>query len=117
MDCGGKRSATPLWFSAERSAVAAKAVSPLCSATTLQNVGMDGQQFYRRVVQSKPWLASRFIFLTGDVITEDTQAFLHAAGNTYLNKPFRLQEVEATVTRVVSAAEAAEQKEDASCTD
>ena len=78
---------------------------------------MDGQQFYRRVVQSKPWLASRFIFLTGDVITEDTQAFLHAAGNTYLNKPFRLQEVEATVARVVSAAEAAEQKEDACCTD
>jgi CheY-like chemotaxis protein/anti-sigma regulatory factor (Ser/Thr protein kinase) len=78
---------------------------------------MDGQQFYRRVVQSKPWLASRFIFLTGDVVNEETLAFLRSAGNTYLNKPFRLQEVEATVVRVLSEAESAEQKEDASCTD
>ena len=35
LDCGGKRSATPLWFSAERSAVTAQAPSPLRSAGAL----------------------------------------------------------------------------------
>ena len=34
--CGGKRSATPLWLAAERSAVPAKAPSPLRSAGALQ---------------------------------------------------------------------------------
>lgn len=37
LDCGGKRSATPLWFAAERCVAPAKAPSPLRSAGTLQN--------------------------------------------------------------------------------
>ncbi|MBI5386202.1 MAG: response regulator [Verrucomicrobia bacterium] len=62
---------------------------------------MDGQQFYKRVVELKPWLASRIVFLTGDVVNEDTQSFLSSIGNACLTKPFQLQVVEATINRTL----------------
>jgi hypothetical protein len=36
MDCGGKRSATPLWIGSVVSVVYPKALSPLCSASAIQ---------------------------------------------------------------------------------
>lgn len=58
---------------------------------------MDGQQFYRRATELNPALSSRFIFLTGDVLNEDTQNFLASAGNVYITKPFQIRAVESTV--------------------
>lgn len=49
---------------------------------------MDGKQLYRRVEQSKPHLRQRFIFMTGDVMSESTRMFLEETGNLYLTKPF-----------------------------
>ena len=62
---------------------------------------MDGQEFFRRVAEVKPALASKIVFLTGDLGNEDTQAFLASVGNAYISKPFQLAEVKATVTRVL----------------
>ena len=62
---------------------------------------MDGQEFYQHVVRKKPELARRILFLSGDVVNEDTQCFLRATGNPHLMKPFRLALVEQTVTRVL----------------
>jgi len=39
---------------------------------------MNGQEFYRQAIQMKPELARRILFLTGDVVSEDTQAFLQS---------------------------------------
>jgi PAS domain S-box-containing protein len=62
---------------------------------------MDGQQFYREVVKQQPSLAPRIIFLTGDLVSEDTQSFMHSIGNRYLAKPFQLAKVEQAVTQTL----------------
>ena len=72
---------------------------------------LDGQQFYRRVAQNMPALAARIIFLTGDVMNEETQSFLNSVGNAHLTKPFRLQVVEAAITRILQQETAVAGKE------
>jgi two-component system NtrC family sensor kinase len=49
---------------------------------------MDGKRLYREVERAKPHLISRFIFMTGDVMSEATRTFLEETGNLYLTKPF-----------------------------
>ncbi|HXT41220.1 MAG TPA: ATP-binding protein [Candidatus Angelobacter sp.] len=58
---------------------------------------MNGQEFYHHAVQKKPELARRVVFLTGDVVNEETQAFLQSTGNPHLSKPFQLARVERIV--------------------
>jgi CheY-like chemotaxis protein/anti-sigma regulatory factor (Ser/Thr protein kinase) len=58
---------------------------------------MNGQEFYQHAVQKKPELARRVVFLTGDVVNEETQAFLQSTGNPHLSKPFQLARVERIV--------------------
>lgn len=58
---------------------------------------MNGEQFYREVAALKPHLAKRFIFLTGDVVNEQTHAFLTSTGNIHLAKPFSLGNVKEAI--------------------
>jgi CheY-like chemotaxis protein len=46
-------------------------------------------------------LARRVIFLTGDVVNDETQAFLQSTGNPHLSKPFQLARVEQMVAQVL----------------
>jgi signal transduction histidine kinase/ActR/RegA family two-component response regulator len=62
---------------------------------------MNGQEFYQLAVEKKPELAPRVIFLTGDVVNEDTQAFLRSTGNPHLSKPFQLARIEQIVAEVL----------------
>ncbi len=62
---------------------------------------MNGQEFYHAVRDKKPELASRMIFLTGDVVNEDTQSFLRTTGNPHLTKPFQLARIEEIVTEML----------------
>ncbi|MBI4326297.1 MAG: response regulator [Chloroflexi bacterium] len=62
---------------------------------------MNGREFYEAVVQNKPHLAKRIIFLTGDVVNEETQAFLTSVGNPHLCKPFQLSTIEKAVAQVL----------------
>jgi signal transduction histidine kinase/CheY-like chemotaxis protein len=63
---------------------------------------MNGQEFYQQAIEKKPSLARRIIFLTGDVVNEETQAFLRSTGNPHLSKPFQLARVEQTVMEVLA---------------
>jgi PAS domain S-box-containing protein len=63
---------------------------------------IDGQQFYRLATERDPELAKRFIFLTGDVVNEETQSFLKSVGNPYIPKPFHLAAVEETVDEMLA---------------
>lgn len=54
---------------------------------------INGEQFYGEVLKMKPDLAKRIIFLSGDVVNEQTQAFLRSTGNPKLDKPFKLASV------------------------
>jgi CheY-like chemotaxis protein len=62
---------------------------------------MNGQEFYNAVKASKPALAQRIIFLTGDVMNQETQSFLDSIGNPHLSKPFQLTHVEAVIARLL----------------
>jgi PAS domain S-box-containing protein len=59
--------------------------------------GINGRQFYSLAAQKRPILAQRIIFLTGDVVNEDTQAFLQSIGNPHIAKPFNLTSVKTVV--------------------
>ena len=63
--------------------------------------GLNGQQFYDLATKKKPNLARRIIFLTGDVVNEETQAFLRSTGNPHLTKPFKLAKIRKIVTDVL----------------
>lgn len=62
---------------------------------------MDGRQFYHRVTELKPWLAPRIVFLTGDVVNDETQKFLSSVGNAYVTKPFNLRSVQSAIEGVL----------------
>jgi two-component system, NtrC family, sensor kinase len=62
---------------------------------------LDGEQFYKKVAALKPWLAARIVFLTGDVANQTMQGFIQSIGNPCLTKPFHLQALQATLTRLL----------------
>jgi CheY-like chemotaxis protein len=62
---------------------------------------MNGQAFYEEVQRRRPELAARIIFISGDVINDETQGFLQSTGNLHLTKPFNLQAVEDAVSSVL----------------
>jgi len=63
---------------------------------------INGEQFYREVLKMKPDLASRIIFLSGDVVNQETQAFLQSTGNPKLDKPFNLAAVREAIELALS---------------
>ncbi len=63
---------------------------------------MGGQKLYDAVAEIKPQLLRRMIFSTGDTVNPSTQAFFQRTGNLYLSKPFRLEDVEDLVGRILS---------------
>lgn len=64
---------------------------------------MNGRQFYEQAVKKKPALARRVIFLTGDIVNEETQAFLKSIGNPHMTKPFNMASVKAIVVEALQA--------------
>ena len=63
--------------------------------------GLNGQQFFEQAIQKCPSLARRIIFLTGDVVNEDTLGFLTSIGNPHIAKPFSLVSVKKVVAEVI----------------
>jgi CheY-like chemotaxis protein/two-component sensor histidine kinase len=63
---------------------------------------MNGREFYERVRAREPDLARRIVFVTGDVINQETRAFLEAVGNAHLAKPFRPEGIATVVRRVLA---------------
>jgi CheY-like chemotaxis protein len=55
--------------------------------------GVDGQHFYRSLVETHSPLRERFLFVTGDVLAPQTQEFLQRNQIPYVAKPFRVEEL------------------------
>ena len=62
---------------------------------------IDGPTFYRRVTETMPSLATRFIFVTGNVAGTDAEPFLAETGCRWLAKPFRLNDLLRLVREIV----------------
>ena len=54
---------------------------------------LDGQAFYRAVASKVPGLSRRIVFVTGDVVAADAEAFLEDSGCRWLRKPYRLADL------------------------
>ena len=54
---------------------------------------VDGPAFYAAVSKTIPSLTSRIVFVTGEVVSADTERFLEESGCQWLGKPFRLAEL------------------------
>jgi PAS domain S-box-containing protein len=62
---------------------------------------MTGEQLFEAVLAAHPGQARRMIFMTGGAFTAGTQGFLEQVKNPRLIKPFRVDELEATLALVV----------------
>jgi two-component system NtrC family sensor kinase len=64
---------------------------------------LDGPGFYRALEHRHPRLVSRVIFLTGDVMSPEAEAFFAQVGRPRLVKPFNAQEVRRVIAQVLEA--------------
>ena len=64
---------------------------------------VDGQAVWERALAPDPRLAARVVFMTGDIMSAETQGFLDEAGRPFLLKPFTMEEVGRVVTEVLAA--------------
>jgi PAS domain S-box-containing protein len=58
---------------------------------------MDGERLYETVREKNPKLADRILFVTGDVVSARSRAFLERTGSRWLSKPFNIRDVEEVV--------------------
>lgn len=65
--------------------------------TDLKMPGMSGREFYTHLADRLPHLAERVIFVTGDMVSPETELFLGQCGRPHLAKPFSLDEMERMV--------------------
>jgi len=68
--------------------------------------GVDGAQVHAWIASHRPELASKLVFITGDIASEETAATLRQTGAPCVEKPFRVQQfisvVEKTMGRATS---------------
>lgn len=61
--------------------------------------GMPGYEVYARVLEARPALADRFVFMTGGAFTPRARAFLDEVPHERLIKPFTLRELRRLVAK------------------
>jgi signal transduction histidine kinase/ActR/RegA family two-component response regulator len=64
---------------------------------------LDGPGFYRELEHRHPHLVSRVIFLTGDVLSPEAQAFFTQVGRPHVVKPFNAREIRRVIRQVIEA--------------
>jgi CheY-like chemotaxis protein len=64
-----------------------------CVIMDLQMPNMSGQELFGLIQGFKPDLARKSIFMTGDIVTPQTQAFVSSVSRPTLSKPFELEEL------------------------
>jgi DNA-binding NtrC family response regulator len=62
--------------------------------------GVDGADVHDWISLHKPELVSRVIFITGDIVNEETAATLRRTGAPCVEKPFRVQQLLGVVEKV-----------------
>lgn len=63
--------------------------------------GVDGADVHAWVAKHRPELASRIVFITGDIANEETVATLEKTGAPCVEKPFRVQQFIAVVEQTM----------------
>src|SRR5262249_24246694 len=63
--------------------------------------GVNGDDVHQWIVQNRPELSERILFITGDIVNEETIQTLHRTGVPCIEKPFRVQELLSAVKKVM----------------
>ena len=66
--------------------------------------GVDGAQVHAWIANHRPELASKVVFITGDIANEETVAILRKTGAPCLEKPFRVQQFISVVEQTMGRA-------------
>ena len=66
--------------------------------------GVDGAQVYAWLAAHRPQLASKLVFITGDIANEETAATLRRTGAPCVEKPFRVQQFIEVVEKTMGKA-------------
>jgi DNA-binding NtrC family response regulator len=67
--------------------------------------GVDGGQVHAWIARHRPDLASRVIFITGDIANEETVATLRQTGAPCVEKPFRVRQLIDVVSKTMGKAQ------------
>jgi CheY-like chemotaxis protein len=67
--------------------------------------GVDGADVHAWIAQNRPELASRLVFITGDIANEETAATLQRTGVPCVEKPFRVQQFISVVEQTMGKPE------------
>jgi CheY-like chemotaxis protein len=67
--------------------------------------GVDGGQVHAWIVRHRPDLATRVVFITGDIANEETVATLRQTGAPCVEKPFRVLQLIEAVTKAMGKAQ------------
>jgi PAS domain S-box-containing protein len=65
---------------------------------------MDGRFFFQEIGRQFPALASRVVFATGDTVDEETRSFIEHTKQPLLSKPFEIDKVLATLSKLIGGA-------------
>ena len=66
--------------------------------------GVDGGQVHAWLTRHRPDLASRIVFITGDIANEETITTLRETGAPCVEKPFRVQDLISAVEKTMGKA-------------
>lgn len=67
--------------------------------------GIDGGDVHAWIARNRPELASRIVFITGDIANEETVAILRKTGAPCVEKPFRVQQFISVVEQTLGKAQ------------
>jgi len=68
---------------------------------------VSGEDLFRWVQANRPDAAQRFVFVTGDTVSESTQQFLEKTGRRFIQKPFSIEDYLATLKGALDERKAA----------
>jgi DNA-binding response OmpR family regulator len=63
--------------------------------------GVSGADVHTWLLQHRPELARRILFITGDTVNQETMAILQKTGVPCIEKPFRVAQLLATLTSML----------------
>jgi len=64
--------------------------------------GLGGRDLYQELLRTKPALAEKTLFITGDTMKYETRRFLQEAGRPFLEKPFLLADFVSCIERILA---------------
>jgi CheY-like chemotaxis protein len=65
--------------------------------------GVDGADVHEWLTRNRPQLVSKLIFITGDIVNEETAKTLARTGAPCVEKPFRIQQLMEVVKKVMGS--------------